>query len=192
VYGDGSGMEPQRESDPVAPRTWYEQSKLEAEAAIASELAESEVGWTVLRPAGVHGPGRLASARFYRRVRHRPLWVHGPATVLVHPTSVHDVVAAIDRTIGRTDLGGEILNIAGPRALTYPDLITLLGLRMGVRVFQVQVPGRLAPILARVTRPVVNRSVDTSKAERLIGYRPGPLEAGIDETIAWARRERLL
>jgi nucleoside-diphosphate-sugar epimerase len=206
VYGDGFTTEPRRESSPLAPRTWYEQSKAEAERAIAGELSGSSVAWTVLRSTGVHGPGRLASARFYRRIRRRPVWVHGPATVIVHPTSVHDVVAAIGLTIGRTDLGGEVINIAGPRALTYPDLIALVASRMGVRVSQFQVPGRLARILARLappgssrgrglerfTRAVVNRSLDTGKAERLIGYAPYPLDAGIDETIAWARRERLL
>ena len=78
---------------------------------------------------------------------------------------------------------------------------------MGVRVAQFQVPGRLArslarlagppgfsrsPGLERLTRAMVNRSLDTGKAERLLGFAPYPLDAGIDETIAWARRERLL
>ena len=39
VYGDGLTSEPRGESSPVAPRTRYEESKLEAERAIAGELS---------------------------------------------------------------------------------------------------------------------------------------------------------
>jgi len=46
--------------------------------------------------------------------------------------------------------------------------------------------------LERLSRAVVNRGLDTTKARRLIGFAPCPLETGIDETIAWARREQLL
>jgi nucleoside-diphosphate-sugar epimerase len=140
----------------------------------------------------------LASAQFYRRICRRPLWIHGPATVVVHPTYVGDVVAAILLTLGRTDLQAEVINIAGPRALTYQDLIKLLASRLGVRVYQFQLPVRFTRGVAMMAgleslaRPVVNRSLDITKARHLLGFEPHPLEVGIDETIAWARRERLL
>jgi nucleoside-diphosphate-sugar epimerase len=152
----------------------------------------------------------LASARFYRRICRTPLWVHGPAEVMVHPTYVGDLVAAILLTLGRTDLNAEVMNIAGPRALTYRELIDFVATRLGVRVHQVQIPLRFTRGVAmmalagarrvyrgptgleRLTCAVINRSLDITKARRLLGFQPHSLEIGIDETIAWARRERLL
>ncbi|MEP7308828.1 MAG: NAD(P)-dependent oxidoreductase [Acidobacteriota bacterium] len=210
VYGDGTTLGPHDESSPVAPTTVYEQTKLDAERAVVSELAHTPVVWSILRPSGLHGPGRLASARFLHRICHRPVWIHGPATTLLHPTYVGDFVAAILCTLGRIDLHTEIINIAGPRALTYRDLIELVASRLGVRVHQFQIPLRLPRSLGRLTRTrtrelqdqttgierltrsVVNRSVDITKARRLLGFEPYPLERGLDHTIAWARGERLL
>jgi dihydroflavonol-4-reductase len=210
VYGDGATLGLRDESSPVAPRTLYEQTKLEGERTVVTELSHTSVSWTILRPAGVHGPGRLASARLFRRIRRQAVWIHGPTTVMVHPTYVGDVVSAVLLTVGRTDLGAQIVNIAGPLALTYRALIDLLASRLGVRVHQLQVPvratravacagvavtrvfGQPPPTLERLTRPVLNRTLDITKARRLLGFEPHPLETGIDETIAWARRERLL
>jgi nucleoside-diphosphate-sugar epimerase len=198
VYGDGLTLRLRDELSPVAPTTLYERTKLEAERAIVAELSQTPVAWSILRPSGLHGPGRLASAHFYHRICHRPLWIHGPATVVVHPTYVGDVVHAILKMLDRTDLRAEVLNIAGPRSLTYQELIKLLASRLGVRVHQFQFPVRLPRSVATLARleglahAVVNRGLDTTKARRLIGFEPHPLEAGIDETIAWARREQLL
>lgn len=210
VYGDGVTPDLRDESSPVAPKTLYEQTKLAAEQAIIAELSQTSVAWSILRPSGVHGPGRLASARFYRRICRRPCWIHGPATVMVHPTYVGDVISAILLMLGRTDLRAEVLNIAGPRALPYRELIETVASRLGVRVHQFQLPLRLTRGIAttvmagarrfyrgptgleRLASAVINRSLDITKAKRLLGYEPYPLEAGIDETIAWARRERLL
>jgi dihydroflavonol-4-reductase len=210
VYGDGMTLVPHNESGPIAPRTPYEQTKLEAERALETELSATSVSWSILRPSGVHGPGRLASAQFYRRVNSSPLWVHGPATVIVHPTYVGDVVSAVLLTLGRTDLTAQIMNVGGSRALTYPELIELVGRRLGVRVHQFQLPSPLTravasvglgaarrfryrpAVLERLTYAVVNRSVDIGRARRLLGFEPQSLEVGIDETIAWARQERLL
>jgi nucleoside-diphosphate-sugar epimerase len=210
VYGDGITPGLRDESTAVAPTTLYEWTKLDAERAVAERLSGSSVSWVILRPSGVHGPGRLSTARFYRQVCRRPLWIHGPATVMVHPTFVQDVVAAVALTVGRLELHGEVLNIAGPRAMTYPELVELLADRLGVRVHQLRLPnqpiratacrilrmsrqlGASPAFIARLTRTFVNRTVDTSKAKRILGFSPLPIEVGIDETIAWARREGLL
>lgn len=210
VYGDGIIPGLRDESTAVAPASLYAQTKLEGERAVVGQLSGSSVSWMILRPPAVDGPGRPSTVRFYRQICRRPLWIHGPATVMLQPTHVRDVVAAIALSIGRFDLGGEILNIAGPRTMSYPQLIELLASRLGVRAFQFRLPeqptraaacgvmrvsrffGRRPSLIDRLTRTTLNRTVDIGKAERLLGFVPLPLEAGIDATIAWARRERLL
>ena len=54
-YGPSATVAPHRESDPPRPIEHYGESKLEAEQVVQEEAAG--VRWTILRPAGVYGPG---------------------------------------------------------------------------------------------------------------------------------------
>ena len=55
AYGPSSLSHPLQESDPRRPIEHYGKSKLEAEQAIEQESAS--ISWTIVRPAGVYGPG---------------------------------------------------------------------------------------------------------------------------------------
>jgi nucleoside-diphosphate-sugar epimerase len=205
VYGDGTGPAPHRESDAPNPGNAYERSKLAGEAALRAALAGSTVSWTILRPAGIYGPGRPATAALFREVQGRRLWLHGPVPVIVHPTYVDDVVAAVQMVLGRDDVAGETFNVGGERALDYAELIALIGRHMGHVPRQVRAPrwtSRVAvaasgawhglglevpPRLARLALPAINRAVDAAKARRVLGFAPVPLERGLDETAAWVR-----
>lgn len=55
AYGPSSRERPLVEDDPRRPIEFYGQSKLEAEHAV--EARGERVPWTILRPAGVYGPG---------------------------------------------------------------------------------------------------------------------------------------
>jgi len=211
VYGDGEDAIARSETASPTPATVYERSKLEGEHAVTSELDVARTGWIILRPSGVHGPGRAATAAFFRQVARRRIWIHGPARVIVHPTDVVDVVSAILLVLARTDIAGEVFNVAGPEAMTYPQLIEAIAAKLGVRPVQIKAPGppvrALATLIAAAAsttgrrslrrveslrRAMVNRSLDISKARTILGFQPVPFGASLDATIAWARAERLL
>jgi nucleoside-diphosphate-sugar epimerase len=211
VYGDGLAAVPHREDSPLRARSEYERSKVEAERAVRSELEHTRVGLVVLRIAGVHGPGRPATLAFYREVLRRRIWLHAPATVIVHPTYVGDVVQAILSAADRNEAVGSTLNIAGERAVTYPELIDLTGRLLGTRVRQIRAPavagrvlagattasyrllGRPVPdSIARLGTSVINRSLDTSLARSVLGFTPAPLEDTIRDTITWYRQQGML
>jgi nucleoside-diphosphate-sugar epimerase len=205
VYGDGAGPDPHRENDPPNPGNAYERSKLAGEAALRAELAGADVRWAIVRPAGIYGPGRPATAALFREVAHRRLWLHGPVPVIVHPTHVDDVASAIQLILGREDAAGETFNIGGERALDYTELIALIGARMGRGPMQARSPrwtarvaglaagawriaGRAAPArLERLSLPMISRAVDTTKARRVLGFAPVSLERGLDEVAAAVR-----
>ena len=171
------------------------------------ELADSAVRWTILRPSGIYGPGRAATVALFESVARRRVWLHGPARVVVHPTYVTDLVAAIQLVLERTDLAGEVFNVAGERALPFSELIAEIGERMGRAPMQLGAPqwvarlggaasrvwqgtGHRPPaVLARLTRSVVDRSVDTAKARSVLGFTPVPLATGLDETARALRSE---
>ncbi len=201
VYGDGALTEPHCESDPTNPGNDYERSKLAAEDSLARELAESDLSWTILRPAGLYGPDRPATATFFREVARRRVWLHGPATVVVHPTHVADLVNAIESAMDHPGLAGEIINVGGERFLSFRELVARVGESMGHVPRQYAMPGVVARwassvdrswpmasgppgIFTRLGRTRVNRAVSIEKARRLLGFAPVPLEAGLRETAS--------
>jgi nucleoside-diphosphate-sugar epimerase len=210
VYGDPRGQAPSREDDPPAPVTAYQRSKLVAEETLRRELTGSPVQFAVLRPSQVYGPGARSGCGLLLEVARRRVWLHGPVPATVHLAYVADVVAAIRAVLCSDDLSGEVFNVGGERALDYRDLIAAIGRRVGHTPLQLTAPrwtaalagvagrawraaGAAAPArLERLSGAGINWSVDTAKARAMLGYRPVPLEAGLDTTAAWLRREGLL
>lgn len=188
VYGNGRSAAGHREDSPLAPSSPYERSKLQAENALAEALAESEVRWTVLRPAGLYGADRPATQSFFRQVARRAFWLHGPARVVVHPTHITDLVLAVRRVLELDALDGEIINVAGARAIEFRDLIKLVGATVGHVPMQLSVPALFAPRAGSR----INRAVDIGKARRLLHFAPISLEEGVAQTAARLRRQGLL
>ena len=205
VYGDGTDAAPRPEGAPLEAASPYDRSKLNAERAAATGLGGEPARLVVLRIAGVYGPGRSSTLEFHRRVLHSNVWIHGPSVVIVHPTYVRDVVQALLLAIECDQAAGLTVNIAGERPLAYPALIDLTGRLLGRRIRQVVPPAWIASIaararhslwprgaapawVARISTPLVNRSLDIDRACRVLGFSPAPLEDSIRETIAWFRR----
>lgn len=205
VYGDGVTAAPHRESDEPHPGNAYERSKLAAEHALGAVLAGSGVAWTILRPQGLYGADRPATAVQFREVATRRVWIHGSARLVVHPTYIEDLARAVALVLDRADLNAETINIGGSRALELHELITLIGARVGHTPYQVVLPrsaGRFAAllsgawtrfgtppaVLARQARKWINRAVSIEKAQRLLNFTPLALELGLDQTAAQLRR----
>ena len=209
VYGDGGTASPHQESDIPVPVTPYERSKLSAEQALAKTLEGSKIQWTILRPQGLYGPDRPATVAFFRMVAEKRLWLHGPAHVVVHPTHIADLTAAVRVVLARDDLQHEVINIGGARGLEYCELISLIGARVGHVPYQLCAPrwtghvatftsrlwgaaGKPPALLERHSRKWINRAVNIEKARRLLGFEPLTLESGLDHTVAELRRRALL
>ncbi len=204
VYGDGRTASPHRESDAPHPGNPYERSKLAAEEALVSTLDASGVAWTILRPAGIYGAGRVATASFFDEVRRRALWLHGSPNVVVHPTHVSDVVQACVRVLEaqRAAIAGRILNVAGERALPFHEFVAMTSAMLGVRSRQFVIPGWIGRPLARgvglgmltagvrvptgidrAGRGWVNRALDTTLVREMLGFTPIKLQDGLRQTL---------
>lgn len=209
VYGDGTTTTPHCESDEPHPGTAYERSKLESERALAATLAGTDVGWTIVRPAGVYGQDRPATARFVEDVRTRAMWLHANSEVIVHPTHVSDVVRGCIGALDSESAQGLIVNLAGERALRFQELVALVASMLGRRARQAVMPRWLSPIAAttasslhragirppvaldRAGRRVVNRALDTRLARALFNFAPVRLEDALRETVESLGRTQL-
>lgn len=197
VYGSRDTARPFTEDDEPHPTTAYEETKLAAERVVRNETAE----WTVLRPTGVFGPGRVQTAEFLRTVRSRRVWFFGGTDTVFNPVFVDDVVAAIAIALQSHSARGEIVNVGGPDVVTYRELVRITAAALGGAVTQVRVPraltragagaaaaiyrtaGRPLPSrLAALTHPVVSRVASIDKARRF-GVPATPLRAAMSATV---------
>ncbi len=202
VYGDGRTLEPHRESDTPTPGNAYERSKLAAEGALRDRLAGSSVAWVILRPAGIYGAGRPATAAFFDRVRGQRLWLHSTPNVIVHPTHVSDVVQACLRVLDASGIERRVFNVAGERSLPFHEFVAMTADALGVRARQLVIPSLVGRPLARaaaggmravgmhvperldrVARAAVNRALDISLARRVLGFTPTDLPAALRESV---------
>jgi nucleoside-diphosphate-sugar epimerase len=179
VYGAGVILAPTREDAPLLASSPYERSKLEAEQALRAELTGGETQWVVLRPAGIYGPGRPQTLDFLRQVLRKPIWLHGPSRLVLHPTHVDDVVASIMAVRRRDDLSGEAFNVGGERPIVFQELIALVASLLPCRVYQISLPAMRT----------VDRSLDTTKARTRLRLEPRPLADGMADCIAACRAQ---
>lgn len=120
------------ENGPALPTDAYGRSKVAAEAALASELAESETDWAVLRPVLVYGPGvkgNLASlVRIARLPFPLPLRSLAGRRSVLHIDSLSDAVA---HALSASSVSRRVFLVADAQPVTVPDIVTALRAKLG-------------------------------------------------------------
>ena len=143
---------------------------------------QSGMPCTILRPSMIFGPGndRNISRLAAHLQRFRCVPVFGTGRYLQQPVYVEDVVDAIAASVWRDP--GNQYDLAGPRAMTYNELIDLVGAAVGVRPLKVHVPVFIVLAALRVAAGVgVELSLDREQVCRL--------QEDKDYSIAAARRD---
>jgi NADH dehydrogenase len=103
-------------------RSGYHRSKLEAEEFVR-RFSRS---WVVLRPGNVYGPDDPVVSPLLQMVRSLPLLPVVGGDKRFQPIWYEDLGGAIAETIGRYDLGGGTLELAGPDVTTVGELVERL------------------------------------------------------------------
>lgn len=202
---------PATEEYRYAPGDHYQESKLEGEL-LALEAAAEGLAVSVVRPAGIYGPGDTRFLKLFRPISRGRFIMIGSGEVLYHLTYIDDLVDGIVRA-GRTPQAvGEVFTLAGPRIATLRELVDAIADAVGARRPRLRLP--YAPVhaasvvcekackLIGVAPPLYPRRVeffekdrafDISKARRLLGYDPQvDLEEGLRRTAAWYREQGLI
>lgn len=194
------------------PGDVYQESKLEGELAVRRLIDEDGFPVTIVRPAGIYGPGDQRFLKLFRLIGRRRFVMIGSGETLYHLTYVDDMVEGMLLAATRPEAVGQVFTIAGPSYTTLRELVDLIADILEVPRPRLRLPP--APVQAaafvcdRVLRAVgldpplyprrveffvKNRAFDISKARRLLGYEPEvDLEEGLARTAAWYRAEGLL
>src|SRR5437868_14802616 len=119
----------------------YHRSKRRAEEVVRGFAG----GWIILRPGNVYGPGDEVISLLMTMVRTLPVVpVIGDGDQQFQPIWVEDLAAAIGEAVGRTDLHGQVLEIAGEERTSLNDLLNRIAEITGRQPARMPIPTFLA------------------------------------------------
>jgi len=202
---------PADETYPCRPRTPYERTKLEAERLALEFHRRHRLPLTILRPTFTYGPGDRHKLPIFRAVQKGKIVLVGSGNSLIHPVFVDDVVRGIRCALDREGTGRTYI-LGGPRPVSKRELLDAIAEAIGVRRRWRRIPrglafaaalgaegvGRLvgkAPPLTRGRVWMMGWSFGyrIARAQAELGYDPiTDLDAGLRQTVAWYRTERML
>jgi uncharacterized protein YbjT (DUF2867 family) len=131
-------------ADPASPSA-YGRTKAEGEAAVRAAFPSA----TILRPSIVFGPEDAFFNRFAGLGRMLPFMPVIAGNARFQPVYVGDVADAVLAAAERGDAPGRTYELAGPRSLTFRELLRYVGEVTGHRRPLVDIPMGLARLQAR-------------------------------------------
>ncbi len=144
-YGPTTKDRPLRESDARRPIEYYGRSKLEAELAVESEKV---VPWTIVRPAGIYGPGDVDYLELFRAAHRRVNLFFGNRERLGNHLFVDDCVRGILRASHHERAVGEGYFLTHDLPLSWGELQDHIVRVMPHKVFTVSLPEQLVTLAA--------------------------------------------
>lgn len=210
VHGHVSRI-PSDETAPYNPGDIYQETKVEGELRAQAAIADGQPV-SIVRPAGIYGPGDLRFLKLFKAIHRRTFRMFGSGEVPYHFTYIEDLVDGIVLCGEHPAALGEIFIIAGDDYVSLNELVRLVADAVGVKPPRGHLP--LWPLLAAaraceaVCRPfgidpplhvrrceffIKARAFTNEKARRLLGYRARtPLEGGMRKTALWYFDQGLL
>jgi nucleoside-diphosphate-sugar epimerase len=182
---------------PTTKRWAYAVSKMYDEHVALALAEEKGLRTTILRLFNAYGPnnhltwwGGPTVTFIEALLDGETMEIHGDGLQTRTFTYVSDTVDGFVRALRTPESRGEVINVGGTETLTIRQLADRIQAKLGIagplRARDLPydaLPGKYQDVLRRVP--------DTSKAERLLGFKAQvSVDEGLDETIAWHRAQR--
>lgn len=190
VLGLAESFPTTEDHHPYNNRTIYGAAKVFNEALLRSFTDMYGLNYVALRYFNVYGP-RMDAYGVYTEVMIRwmeriaaglPPVIFGDGLQTMDFVNARDIARA-NMLAAKSDVTDEIFNVASGTETSLLELAQML-----VRIMDSSVEPQFQP--ARRVNAVTRRLADTSKAERLLGFRTEiSLEDGLRELVAWWRSE---
>ncbi|MEO8564571.1 MAG: NAD-dependent epimerase/dehydratase family protein [bacterium] len=198
---------PADETAPHTPGDVYQATKSEAERLATAFQLEHNFPLTVIRPAGIYGPGDMRLLKLFRPIARRRFVMLGDGRTLFHMVHVRDLIDGMRLAASHPDAVGESFIIAGEEYCSLDELTSRIARVWGVPAPRLHLPvwpfylaGALCEAVCvplHIDPPIFRRRVAfftksrafrIDKAARMIGYRPRVvLDDGLRETAEWYR-----
>jgi nucleoside-diphosphate-sugar epimerase len=203
---------PAKEEDPYAPGDYYQESKTEGEKLVLDYYKSEKLPITIVRPAGIYGPGDLRFLKLFKFINSGKFIMLGSGNVFYHFTYVDDLVTGIAQAAENNEAIGEVITIGGSEYITLNELVdkisAILDKPTTKRKFPVWPvwflgwlceivfkPFRISPPLyrRRVNFFIKDRAFDISKAKRILNYQSSvSINEGLKRTARWYKTQGLL
>jgi len=190
VYGRARYF-PRDENHPLDATNPYAADKVAGEMYIRAFHESWNIPYVILRVFNTYGPRSQQTAyaevipRFIDRItRGLPPIIFGTGKQRMDFTHVTDIVDGIVRAAESNEALNQVMNLASGQDISINDVanlvLKLLGKKGEIKPVYAEPRPHEIPVYEEVPSPIVN----ISKAERLLGYKPGmPFEVGLKEYI---------
>jgi UDP-glucose 4-epimerase len=186
VYGLAESFPTREEHHPYGNRTWYGASKMMLEGLLRSYHAMYDLPYVALRYFNVYGPrmdlhGKYTEVliRWMDRIASgQPPLILGDGHQTMDFVYIDDVARSNVLALA-SDVADDVFNVASGTETSLNDLAAALLKVMGSKLRPEHGP-------ERIVNPVPRRLADTSKAERLLGFKSQvKLEDGLARLVDW-------
>jgi nucleoside-diphosphate-sugar epimerase len=204
IHG-GVSQIPSDETAPYQPGDEYQRAKLAAEERVWDWYRTTQLPTTVVRPAGIYGPGDLRFLKLFRGVQRGYFTVLGSGETWFHPVYVDDLILGLLHCGTEARAIGEAFCISSSRSVTINELVRLIADAVGVHapwwhlpVWPFYAAGALCELVCvplGINPPIYRRRVEffthnrawtSEKARRLLGYAwQVDHEEGFRRTAQW-------
>lgn len=204
VHGHIEGP-PANETHPFDPGDEYQATKAEAEQWISRFAGEHGLPYTIVRPAGIYGPGDRRLFKFFRMAAKGYVLLLGRGECAYHLIHVDDLTEMMLQLAAHPDADGEAFICGAREATTLPDIARAVGTELKRRVRIVRLPAwpffAAATLCEWVCKPfgvepplyrrrvaffTKDRKFDTDKVFETLDYSPCfPGDEGIRQTTNW-------
>jgi UDP-glucose 4-epimerase len=191
IYGMADSFPTSEDHHPYNNRTWYGASKVMLEGLLRSFNDMYDLPYVALRYFNVYGPrmdihGKYTEVliRWMERIAaSEPPLILGDGSTTMDFVYVEDVARANVLAL-QSDIGDDVFNVASGTETSLNQLADALLWVMGSNLKPVYGP-------ERKVNPVARRLADTSKAEKMLGFRAAvSLEEGLARLVDWWRANR--
>lgn len=202
---------PASEESAYAPSDVYQTTKLEGEK-LAQEAITLGQPVSVVRPAGIYGPGDMRFLKLFSMVKSGRFIMFGTGQTLMHMVYITDLVDGMIQAVENNAAKGNTMILAGEEFVSLNRLVELVAEATNSRSPRWQLP--IWPLMAAATacewacKPfgkepplhrrraaffTKDRAFSIERAQELIGYEPKvSLRTGLRRTADWYFQEKLL
>jgi nucleoside-diphosphate-sugar epimerase len=211
VHGDVASS-PGNEESPFNPGDLYQETKLEAERAVARRVGASATQIVIVRPCSLYGPGDTRMLKMFRMLARGTFFKVGACRANFHAGYIDDVVDGFLRAASVPGIDGEAFIVGGSDYVPLEAYIDTAADAVGASPPRVRLPYALMYSAAwgceRVCAPFGvepplhvrrvrffrnNRAFSIDKARDVLGYSPKiDLRDGMRRTVAWYKAQGLL
>lgn len=98
------------------------------------QIIQSGLNYVIFRPSFIIGKDDYLTKKLKKQIKHKHLFIPGSGKFTIQPISIHDVVKVIELAISTNKFKNKILDLVGPKPITYENYVKIISKNTNSRV----------------------------------------------------------